>query len=139
MDERTVRPAYPKSSSQFARARNHYRSLDLVSRLEGASPHGLVAILYDELLCSLDVIAAALRQGRDVSREPNVERARSILVALTGSLDFDHGGSLSQTLAQVYRSMMGQLAIVIAEGDAEKLDELRDAVADVGDAWRRLA
>ncbi len=133
-----MRTALPKFSPQFAKARNHYLSLDLASRLEGASPHGLVAILYEELLRSLDVIAAALRQGRDVSREPNVERARSILVALTGSLDFDRGGTLAQTLAQVYRSMMGQLAIVVAEGDVDKLDELRDGVTDVGDAWRRL-
>jgi flagellar secretion chaperone FliS len=138
VDEWTVRPALPNSSPQFAKARNHYRSLDLVSRLESASPHGLVAILYEELSRALDVIAAALRQGRDVSREPNVERARSILVALIGSLDFDHGGSLAQTLAQVYRSMMGQLAIVVAEGDADKLGELRDGVASVEDAWARL-
>jgi flagellar secretion chaperone FliS len=133
-----VRPDLPKFSPQFAKAQNHYRSLDLASRLEGAGPHALVAILYEELLGSIDVIAAALRHGRDVSREPHVARARSILVALIGSLDFERGGALSQTLAQVYRSMMGQLALVVAEGDRDKLDELRDGVASVEDAWARL-
>ncbi len=131
-------PSIPNHYAQMAKARSHYRSLDLASRLEGAGPHGLVAILYDELLSSIDVLAAALRQGRDVSREPHVERARSILVALIGSLDFDKGGTLAPVLAKVYRSMMGQLAIVVAEGDADKLDELRDGIANVGDAWAKL-
>jgi flagellar secretion chaperone FliS len=133
-----VTPAIPNYYAQMVKAKNHYRSLDLVSRLEGATPHALVAILYEELLGSLDVIAAALRQGRDVSLEPHVERARSILVALIGSLDFEKGGSLAPILAKVYRSMMGQLAIVVAEGDVEKLNALRDGVASVRDAWRRL-
>jgi flagellar secretion chaperone FliS len=138
MDERAVRPTIPNSFAQFAKAKSHYQTLDLVSRLEGANPHGLVAILYEELLGSIDVIASALRQGRDVSREAHVERARSILVALIGSLDFEKGGRLAQTLSQVYRSMMGQLAIVVAEGDLDKLGELRDGVADVEGAWRSL-
>jgi flagellar secretion chaperone FliS len=120
------------------RAQSQYKSLELASRVEGASPHALVGILYDELLRSLDVLGAALRQGRDIAREPSAARARSILTALSASLDFDQGGGVAQTLAGVYRAMTRQLSEVIAGGDATKLTELRDGVAAISESWKRL-
>ena len=97
------------------RARNQYKSLELASRVEGASPHALVGILYDELLRSLDVLGAALRQGREIAREPSAARARSILMALSASLNFDQGGSVAQTLGGVYRAMTRQLLEVTSK------------------------
>ncbi len=120
------------------RAQSQYKSLELASRVEGASPHALVGILYDELLRALDVLGAALRQGREIAREPSAARARSILMALSASLDFDQGGSVAQTLAGVYRAMTRQLFQVIADGDATKLTELRDGVATISESWRRV-
>jgi flagellar secretion chaperone FliS len=120
------------------RARNQYKSLELASRVEGASPHALVAILYDELLRSLDVLNATLRQGKDIAREPSAARARSILTALLASLDFDQGGGVAQTLAEVYRAMTRQLSEAIAKGDAAKLTEMHDGVAAISQSWQRL-
>jgi flagellar secretion chaperone FliS len=120
------------------RARNQYKSLELASRVEGASPHALVGILYDELLRSLDVLGAALRQGRDIAREPSAVRARSILTALSASLDFDQGGGVAQTLAGVYRAMTLTLSEAITSGDAAKLSALRDGVETISESWKRL-
>lgn len=124
--------------ANFAQARNQYRSLELASRVEAASPHALVAILYDELMRSLDVLAAALRQGRDVSREPHAERARSILTALAASLDFDQGGTVATILAQVYQAMTRQLSDVIALRDGDKLGALRAGVATIAESWKQV-
>jgi flagellar secretion chaperone FliS len=121
------------------RARNQYQSLDLSSRIEGASPHRLVAILYEELLRSLDVLGAGLRQGKDITREPSAARARSILASLSASLDYDKGGSVAQTLGEVYRAMTRQLSAAIAGGDPTSLSVLRDGVADIAESWRQLA
>jgi flagellar secretion chaperone FliS len=120
------------------RAQSQYKSLELASRVEGASPHALVGILYDELLRSLDVLSAALRQGRDIAREPSTARARSILTALSASLNFDQGGGVAQTLAGVYRAMTLTLSEATTKGDAAKLAELRDGVATISESWKRL-
>ena len=121
------------------RARNQYRSLELASRIEGASPHALVAILYEELLRSLDVLGAALRQGRDIGREAHSQRARSILTTLTASLDFEQGAAVADTLASVYRAMALQLSTALTHGDGAKLKELRDGVAAIATSWGQLA
>ena len=121
------------------RARNQYRSLELASRIEGASPHALVAILYEEVLRSLDVLGAALRQGRDIGREAHSQRARSILTTLIASLDFEQGAAVASTLASVYRAMALQLSTAVMNGDEAKLKELRDGVAAIATSWGRLA
>ena len=121
------------------RARNQYRSLELASRIEGASPHALVAILYEELLRSLDVLGAALRQGRDIGREAHSQRARSILTTLIASLDFEQGAAVADTLASVYRAMALQLSTALTHGDGAKLKELRDGVAAIATSWGQLA
>ncbi len=116
----------------------HYRLVELSSRLESADPHKLVSILYEELLRSLDVMAAELRQGRTLVREKHADRACSILLTLSASLDFERGGDLSVTLDGVYRAMMAQLKLVIEKQDEAKLAELRMGAVGVSDAWNAI-
>lgn len=125
--------------ANLAQARNQYKSLELASRVEAASPHALVTILYDELMRSLDVLGAALRQGRDLVGEPHAHRARSILTALAASLDFDQGGNVATILSQVYWAMSRQLSEILTSGDATKLAELRTGVGTIADSWRQVA
>lgn len=118
------------------RARNRYQVLDLSSRMEGASPHRLVAILYEELQNALDSAIRARESGQDVAANSQMARAKSILAALEAGLDFDRGGELATTLCGVYRAMQRQLAI--AGQDVEKLAEVRAGVANIAQSWRAL-
>jgi flagellar secretion chaperone FliS len=122
----------------IAHGPNQYRLLELSSKLESSDQHGLVAILYEELLRSLDVLAAALRQGRDLSREHHAVRAKSILIALSSSLDFDQGQVIATTLDGIYHAMIRQLDQAIDNNDEEKLSELRAGVLIVSDAWHAI-
>jgi flagellar secretion chaperone FliS len=119
-------------------AHNQYQSLALTSRLEATGPHGLVAVLYEELLRSLDVMGGAIERGKDLSRETHSERARSILIALEGSLDFERGEGVAGVLAGVYRAMQTQLRKSVAENDAGMLGELRDGVAEIAESWNKI-
>ena len=101
-------------------------------------PQHSLAILYEELLRSLDVMAAAFTRGKDIAHEASSERARSILVALEGSLDFDRGAGVAGVLAGVYRAMQVQLRKSIAENDAEMLSELRNGVVEIADSWNKI-
>ena len=118
------------------RARNRYQVLDLSSRMEGASPHRLVAILYEELQNALDGAIRARESGQDIAANTQMARAKSILAALEAGLDFDRGGALATTLCGVYRAMQRQLAN--AAQDVEKLAEVRAGVANIAQSWRSL-
>ena len=125
-------------NSRVANPQRHYQILELSSKLESADPHGLVSILYDELLRSLDVVAAALKQGRDISYERQSERAKSILLALSASLNFENGNSVADVLDGVYRAMLTQLTQAITDGSAEKLADLRAGKVEVSAAWQSI-
>ncbi len=125
---------YPRQNA--LRARNRYQVLDLSSRMEGASPHRLVAILYEELQNALDGTIRARENGQDVAANSQMARAKSILAALEAGLDFDRGGELATTLCGVYRAMQRQLAT--AGQDVEKLAEVRAGVENIAQSWRAL-
>lgn len=119
-------------------AHSQYQSLALSSRLEGTGPHGLVAMLYEELLRSIDVISLAIARDKDLIGNNHVHRARSILIALEGSLDFERGAGIAETLAKVYRAMQVQLREALAERDTDKLAQLREGLVSISESWNRI-
>jgi flagellar secretion chaperone FliS len=120
-------------------ATQHYRALELASRVESASPHGLVALLYEELLQSLDLAIARGRKGGVLMGSPGIAKALSILVALEGSLDPERGGDLATTLARIYRSAARTINEAARNGSAERLSEVRSAISDIAYAWAALS
>ncbi len=114
-----------------------YRDVDRASRTEGATPHALVAMLYDELAVALAVMASANAAGDTRRRLDQHARASSVLHALECGLDRTRGGNLAQSLASIYRQMRQRL-LVARSGDAGALDEVRQGVASLAEAWGRI-
>ena len=119
-------------------AHSQYQSLALSSRLEGTGPHGLVAMLYEELLRSIDVISLLIAREKELTSNTHTHRARSILIALEGSLDFDRGAGVAETLAKVYRAMQVQLREALSEKDADKLAQLREGIVSISESWNKI-
>jgi flagellar protein FliS len=119
-------------------AQKRYEALSITSRIEGASPHELVVILYEELLRSLDVARSALVLGKADALRSGRNRSISILIALEASLDFEQGGDLAALLGGIYRSMRKDLASSGAADSPEKLEALRSGIAELLDAWTRI-
>ena len=119
-------------------AHRQYQALSIASRIESASPHELVTILYEELLRALEVARAALSQGRSDAARSARERSASILVALDASLDLERGGEPARSLAQIYRAMQKELTRAVQDGDAAKLETLRQGVADLHSVWVQI-
>lgn len=119
-------------------AQKRYQALSIASRIEAASPHELVVILYEELLRSLDVTRAALAQGKADALRSGQQKSVSILIALEASLDFERGGALASVLAGIYRSIRKELNSLGVSSETGKLDAVRGGVADLLDAWVRI-
>lgn len=115
-----------------------YQALALASRVEAASPHELVTLLYEELVRGLDVVRVALECANPDAERAGVDRARAILVALDASLDPDRGGDLAVSLSRIYRSMQGELAAAVQARDGERLQVLRRGVGELLGAWVRI-
>lgn len=123
---------------QFGAARARYQSVDMTSRIEGASPHGLVAILFDELLKALDAMGAAIRRGDVGQRGTRQARALSILHGLEGSLDHEKGGEIADGLSAIYREARRLTVAGGRDNDVEPVLQARDMVGEIASAWGQI-
>ena len=124
--------------TQTLGARARYRDADIAAQVEGASPHRLIAILFDELLLSLRATAAAVRQGDLAKRGPRQARALSILHALETSLDFAAGGEIAEGLAGIYREARRLTLQGVQQNDPLWIDRARELVDEIAGAWSSI-
>jgi flagellar protein FliS len=126
------------ATARFGAARKSYQNVDLSSRIEGADPHGLVQILFEELMKAIEAMAAAAR-ARDFSqRGTRQARALSILHGLEGSLDFDQGGDIAHSLAAIYREARRLVLEAGRSNDTAPLDRAREMLGEISGAWAAL-
>jgi flagellar protein FliS len=112
-----------------------YRNVDMSSRMEGASPHRLVQILFEELIKATDTMLAAQRLGEAAKRSERQSRALSILHALETSLDFDKGGEIAANLATIYREARRLITLGGREGHPAPVEQARAMLAEIAGAW----
>jgi flagellar secretion chaperone FliS len=124
-------------SPQRVSPAHRYHQIDLASRIEGATPHALVAMLYSELAVALAVMRRAAAASDPARQREQHERASSILHTLEASLDRAHGGALADTLAVIYRQMRWRL-LAGRGGDLAAIDEVLAGVASLDTAWASI-
>lgn len=120
------------------KALKRYAAIDTDSRVEGATPHQRVRILFDELLLALDAAALALRAGDRSKAGDKQTRALTILHALETSLDFKRGGEIAVSLATIYREARRRMLDAMATNNAEPMDQARGYIGEIAGAWNQI-
>ena len=124
--------------SQMGAAQSRYRSVELTSRIEGASPHMLVMIMFEELTKSMDLMIAAMRRVDHFKKGRSQARALAILHGLETSLDFEKGGQIATSLASIYRETR---RLLLEAGRTEQEDlvlRARQLLQDIASAWEAI-
>jgi flagellar protein FliS len=119
-------------------ARTRYQSVDVESQVEGASPHRLIAILFDELMKAIEIMLAAQRSGNRVKMIDRQARASTILLGLETSLDFEAGGELAINLARIYREARRLIQQGGRGEDPAMIEQARDLLSEIADAWAQI-
>lgn len=123
----------------YSKASAHYRALALSGQTEGANPHALVAMLYDELLLCIDVLAMRAKRETSLIDDEQAHRARAIVIALRAGLDFESGGDLARTLDTLYDAVSSELEERLSTPDPQRFAELRTGILSLASAWAAIA
>ncbi|MBX9795343.1 flagellar export chaperone FliS [Sphingomonas sp.] len=115
-----------------------YRQIDLAGRTATADAHGLVELMYDELIRALGAVASAVRAGNHAIKSEKIARAVAILFALEAGLDFDRGGDVARTLAGLYRAARKEILDASLGRDPEPFLEVANNLREIAGAWRQL-
>ena len=121
------------------KALKRYAAVETDARIEGATPHQLVRILFDELLLAIDASVLALRAQDRARTMDKQTRALTILHALETSLDFKRGGDVAHSLAIIYRESRKCLLEGTASGNPDTMELARGYIAEIADAWGQIS
>lgn len=122
---------------QFAQA---YRSIAAETGVTDATPHRLVAMLYDGFMEAVADARGALR-NRDIERKGRaIGRAvRIVEEGLRGGLDRRAGGRLAEDLHELYGYVSLRLTQANLRNDEAALDECQRLLQPLREAWNGIS
>lgn len=126
------------SPSRYSAPGARYRDIEVAARVEGATPHGLVMIMFDELLKGLDALGAAEAAQDQARRNAALARAVSLLHGLESALDYKRGGEIAENLGRIYREARRLLGPAPGIDRSAALTQARDMLTTVSGAWEAI-
>ena len=126
-----------RSSKQFA---NAYRQVGTETGVAAASPHKLVAMLFDGFMEAVAQARGALRSGDVPAKGRAISHAvRIVEEGLRASLDLRAGGALARDLNDLYGYLSMRLTLANVRNDEAGLDEAQALMQPLRDAWMSIA
>ena len=117
-----------------------YRQVGVESRVDTASPHRLVAMLFDGFLEAVAQGRGAMRDQRHDLKGQAIGRAvRIVEEGLRAGLDLRAGGTLARDLDDLYRYLAMRLTLANVRNDDDALDECQRLVRPLQEAWLAIA
>jgi flagellar protein FliS len=108
------------------------------SAIEGASPIGLVVVLFDTLAGDLRRAAAALRKDDIETRSKELSHAALVLGQLESWIDPQTGAESAQVLSRFYADLRAKMMQAAVTKSAVVLDTQVDMILHVRSAWQQL-
>ena len=123
------------SYAPAAAAPSAYRQQEILT----APPGRLVVMLYDGAARFLFQAAYAMREGDVVKAGQRLSRAEAIIEELLTTLDLEQGGEIASRLQGLYVFHLRYLREARVERDADKLDQVREQLAELRESWAAVA
>ncbi len=125
-------------SENYQTAGQDYGRIAARAKVLSASPHQLVALLFEELDALLEELCLAERLEKHALAADRQQRAVTIIDSLIISLDHRKGPEIAATLARIYGWARACLLTADRRSRAEMLPQLRDTIAEIASAWRTI-
>ncbi|AOJ14628.1 flagellar export chaperone FliS [Burkholderia vietnamiensis] len=117
-----------------------YARVGVETGVMGASPHRLIAMLYQGARQAIALARMHLQQGNVAARGVAIGKAISIVESgLQASLNRDVGGEIAARLDALYTYMGRRLLQANAQGSDAMLVEVDGLLATLEEAWTGIA
>ncbi len=115
-----------------------YAKVQYRANVEVASPHRLVAMLYEGAIERIIQAKGAMEHGDIELKGNKINSAVSIVGGLRESLNTDDGGELAFNLDNLYIYIQRLLSNAHIKNDRSKLDEAQTLLEDLKSAWKEI-
>ena len=131
--------ASPFAPRRAASAASAYHQVGVQTGAATASPHKLVAMLFDGFMASLAQAQGALASGDVAAKCAAMSRAvRIVEEGLRGALDLQQGGELAANLNDLYAYVALRLTQANLRNDPALIEECKQLIEPLRDAWATI-
>jgi flagellar protein FliS len=115
-----------------------YEDDALTAAVYGASPVGLVVMLYEGAIKAVNQARAVMQVGRFDEKSNQTFKAIDIIDSLRSSLDVDNGGEMAENLNDLYVYMKKRLLEASSKNDADIYAEVGNLLETILPAWQQI-
>ena len=115
-----------------------YANDALKAAVYGASPVGIVVMLYEGAIKALHAAGTAIDNGRFDEKARMITKTVDILEGLRIALDLEQGSEASANLNDLYLYMKLRLAKASLKNDKDILAEVRNLLETILPAWQQV-
>jgi flagellar protein FliS len=116
-----------------------YRQVHVATGVDGATPHGLVAMLFDGLMTAIAEARGAMRNRNIAAKGQAISRAvRIVDEGLSAPLNLAEGGKLALDLRDLYSYVALRLTQANLKNDEAALDECVKLIEPLRSAWANI-
>ncbi|MBP7579466.1 MAG: flagellar export chaperone FliS [Vogesella sp.] len=115
-----------------------YQSDALEASVYGASPVGLIVMLYEGAISALRKAQGEIARNNYIAKGKLIGKGLDIINGLDTVLNLEKGGEVTANLRELYLYMKHRLGVANMKNDAEILGEVILLLEDLLGAWKQL-
>lgn len=117
---------------------DHYHQSDLAIQAAAATPHQLVLMLFNGLMDELIRAKGHIIAQRYERKAQSINKCIDILNALISALDFEKGGELAVSLANLYDFCVYRLYDASHKLSVEQIEQVEGILANLQQGWEKM-
>lgn len=116
-----------------------YARVNAETSVAAATPHKLIALLFQGIMSSLLMANKSIETGDIKSRTKFINKAIMMIEeGLRASLDRDRGADVSKALDDLYSYSVRKLMFANSKNDAKAVLEVKGLLTQVQEAWTEV-
>ena len=116
-----------------------YSAVSLESQVSGATPHQLIALLFEGAINAMRRAEIYFQTGNVARRGEMISRAINIIDnGLRAGLDHQVGGQIAADLERLYEYVSRNLLLASVNQSAESLPQLITLMVEMSDTWKAI-
>ncbi len=123
----------------YAQVSNHYKSIELQSRIDTASPHELIELLLQGARSHIATAQGNIQRNQIKDKGEHIGKAISIVEGLKTSLNQENGGEIAVNLLRLYDYIQHILLKANLTNDEDLLAQSNMLLAEVHQAWQAIS
>ncbi|KTD59222.1 flagellar export chaperone FliS [Legionella shakespearei] len=122
----------------YTQASNQYKSIELQTRIDTASPHELIELLLQGARTHIATAQGNIQRNQIKEKGEHIGKALSIIEGLKMSLNHEQGGSIAENLLKLYDYIQHILLKANLNNDEDLLAQSNLLLAEIHQAWQSI-